>query len=169
MRLLNSVTLELHEFFGSDIPPYAILSHTWSNDEISYQDMQTANYASPTSQRAGYQKVKRCCEYAAADGFEYAWVDTCCIDRSSSAELSEAINSMYRWYSNADVCYVFMADVYPKDDLEHPVSLFSRSRWFKRGWTLQELIAPKNVLFYNSEWEQNQVSKRPFRHSLGFI
>lgn len=100
MRLLNTSTLKLEEFIGSNIPPYAILSHTWGNEEVSFQDMQ----GSGAMEKVGYEKISRCCEKAATGGFEYAWVDTCCIDKSSSSELSEAINSMYRWYRNAEVC-----------------------------------------------------------------
>ena len=94
MRLLHSRTLELKEFFDSYVPPYAILSHTWENDEVTLQDMQGPNAA----RKAGYVKIVRCCRQAVMEGLEYVWVDTCCIDKTSSAELSEAINSMYQWY-----------------------------------------------------------------------
>jgi hypothetical protein len=93
MRLLNSTTLELAEFTERDLPPYAILSHTWENEEVSFQDMQCSD---PKSKK-GYKKIQSCCRIAIADGFEYVWVDTCCIDKTSSAELTEAINSMYSW------------------------------------------------------------------------
>lgn len=91
MRLIHTGTLKLHEFFGAKIPPYAIPSHTWGEDEVSFQEMQSRNGKS----KAGYAKIRRCCETADADGFQYCWVDTCCIDKTSSTELSEAINSMY--------------------------------------------------------------------------
>lgn len=146
--------------------PYAILSHTWENDEITLQEMLQR----PTSltQKAGYKKVQECAEVAARDAYEYVWVDTCCIDKTSSAELSEAINSMFRWYKNAGVCYAYLADVedctaksiksvdafvlagHMIKDINHP---FFRSRWFTRGWTLQELIAPMDLVFYSSTWE----------------
>jgi hypothetical protein len=93
-----------------------------------------------TAQRkAGYDKVEKCCRKAAADGYRYAWIDTCCIDKRSSAELSEAINTMYKWYQNAEVCYVYLADVPssgfdPSPEVENDA--FWESRWFKRGWTL---------------------------------
>jgi hypothetical protein len=107
MRLLHSTTLELREFTETEIPPYAILSHTWGKDEVSFEDMQNGDDA---KKKKGYSKIQRRCEIAASDGFEYAWVDTCCIDKTSSSELSEAINSMYQWYQKAEVCYVYLSD-----------------------------------------------------------
>jgi hypothetical protein len=94
MRLINSTTLRLEEYGGTDIPPYAILSHTWDKEEVSFQDMQQPSDA---KNKLGYQKIEKCCAIARSDGFEYAWVDTCCIDKTSSSELTEAINSMYQW------------------------------------------------------------------------
>lgn len=91
MRLIHSTSLEIHEFLQGQIPLYAILSHTWGNEEVSFQEM-TSRIA---DNKEGFMKVKRCCELAFSHGYDYAWVDTCCIDKSSSAELSEAINSMY--------------------------------------------------------------------------
>lgn len=148
MRLINVKTLELHEFIGSYIPPYTILSHTWGHDEVTFQDMLTEK----ATTKEGYEKIKRCCEIAASDGFKWAWVDTCCIDKTSSAELSEAINSMYRWYRNSRVCYVILSDVSSEEECQTAGSSFRRSRWFTRGWTLQELIAPSSVIFYGSDW-----------------
>ena len=150
MRLLNSTTLKLHEFIGSQIPPYAILSHTWGEGEVSFQELS----AGTSVEKKGFEKVKRCCEIAAGDGFEYAWVDTCCIDKTSSAELSEAINSMFRWYKEAEVCYVFLSDVTSDEKPELLHSAFRKSRWFRRGWTLQELIAPMHVLFLSRDWKE---------------
>jgi len=105
--------------------------------------------------KAGYTKIERCCDQAVGDGFEYVWIDTCCIDKSSSAELSEAINSMYMWYKNAKVCYAYLADVEPllKTSLS-PLAQFEKSRWFTRGWTLQELIAPAKVEFFAGNWSR---------------
>jgi hypothetical protein len=94
MRLLHTTTLELKEFSGKQIPLYVILSHTWGEEEVSFQDMQ----GNKRDNKTGYSKVKNCCDLAASDGFDYVWIDACCIDKSSSAELSEAINSMYTWY-----------------------------------------------------------------------
>jgi hypothetical protein len=106
-RLLHSKSLELEESIGQNIPPYAILSHTWGKEEVFFQDLQTDE----APKNAGYQKILHCCEEAARDGLEYAWVDTCCIDKTSSSELSKAIKSMYRWYQEAGVCYVYLSDV----------------------------------------------------------
>jgi Heterokaryon incompatibility protein (HET) len=117
MRLLNTATLNLHEFIGDKIPPYAILSHTWGEEEVSLQEMQSGEATGIDVQKAGYQKIKKCCKTGAADGYEYVWIDTCCIDKTSSAELSEAINSMFRWYKMAEVCYAFLSDC-PSGD--HP-------------------------------------------------
>src|SRR5205814_1400499 len=153
MRLLRSSTLEFEDLEGGNIPAYAILSHTWGSHEVSYQEM----LAGSGSLKAGYGKIKRCGELAAEDGWEYFWADTCCIDKSSSAELSEAINSMYTWYRNASVCYAYLSDVSAAssaDPLYPTVSSFRRSRWFTRGWTLQELIAPPDVVFLSKEWKE---------------
>lgn len=146
MRLLNTSNLKLYDFYDAEIPDYAILSHTWGKEEVSLQMLQA-----PESKRLkGYTKIMRCCEMALSEGWKYAWVDTCCIDKTSSADLSEAINSMYRWYEKAQVCYVYLADV-------SAVTVnweFRTSRWFSRGWTLQELLAPRTVVFYNRHWEE---------------
>jgi len=108
MRLVNVHTKELEEFQDEFIPPYAILSHTWRIGEVTFQDMSAGN----GSKKAGYTKIQHCCHQANVDQLQYVWIDTCCIDKSSSSELSEAINSMYRWYKQAHCCYVFLDD-YP--------------------------------------------------------
>ncbi|KAH6659206.1 heterokaryon incompatibility protein-domain-containing protein [Truncatella angustata] len=116
-----------------DSTPYAILSHTWGtggDDEVTFQDVTQKK----GKRKPGYQKILFCGKHAKRDGLKYFWVDTCCIDKTSSAELSEAINSMYRWYEKSERCYVYLDD----------------SRWLTRGWTLQELIAPSTVKFYSS-------------------
>jgi hypothetical protein len=163
MRLINTTTFKLEEFIDKDVPPYAILSHTWAKEEASFQEMQGCDEI--VRKKAGYNKIKHCCEVAKSDGFNHAWVDTCCIDKTSSSELSEAINSMYRWYSTADVCYVYLSDVPSAGDPKAYDSDFSRSRWFTRGWTLQELIAPSVVLFFGSDWKQIG-SKSSLRKSI---
>ncbi|KAH8590594.1 heterokaryon incompatibility protein-domain-containing protein, partial [Bisporella sp. PMI_857] len=149
MRLLHTQTLTLHKFPPDRIPPYAILSHTWGKDEdeVKLQDLETPG----VTRKAGYAKIEGCCRQAREDKLEYAWVDTCCIDKTSSVELSEAINSMFRWYKNANVCYAYLADVLSSSDPNDLVS-FKSSKWFTRGWTLQELIAPRNIVFYTKEW-----------------
>lgn len=160
MRLLTASDddgeLTLVEQFGKDIKPYAILSHTWGSDhdEISFKDLERGAY----KDKAGFRKLEFCRLQSAHDGLEYFWVDTCCIDKSSSAELMEAINSMYRWYQGAAKCYVYLADV--TIDQSRGTTLeclqlwrqqFRESRWFRRGWTLQELVAPKIVEFFDSD------------------
>jgi len=156
MWLVNTTSLELEEFFGNDFPPYAILSHTWGIQEVSFQDMQGYQAIRAASRKQGYIKVMKSAAQAAADGHDYIWIDTCCIDKKSSAELSESINSMFRWYHQARVCYAFLADVppppvYPNNTAQWEVQ-FASSRWFTRGWTLQELVAPSYVEFYSMDW-----------------
>ncbi|KAH7070227.1 heterokaryon incompatibility protein-domain-containing protein [Paraphoma chrysanthemicola] len=146
MRLINCSTLQLEEFFGSNIPQYAILSHTWGDQEVSFADLP---FDQSTEARAGFQKISFTCAQAIRDGLKYAWVDTCCIDKSSSSELSEAINSMFAWYKNSAHCYAYLSDVLEADLNES----FSKSRWFTRGWTLQELLAPHDVIFYDQQWK----------------
>lgn len=107
MRLLNVHTRRLREFHGDDVPEYAILSHTWEEGEVSLQDLQAGK--GPSKQ--GYEKIDLTCKQAKHDNLEWAWVDTCCIDKTSSAELSEAINSMYRWYKGSTICYAYLTDV----------------------------------------------------------
>jgi hypothetical protein len=143
----------LREFHGNAIPAYAILSHTWGPDseEVSFQDVEGGSGKG----KSGYRKIQFCARQAAADGLRFYWIDTCCIDRKNAVELSEAINSMFRWYYNATRCYVYMPDVSVGDhivDNQHSHSSWEpslrKSRWFTRGWTLQELIAPKRVEFF---------------------
>jgi hypothetical protein len=151
MKLINTSTLELHDFYLADIPPYAILSHTWSDGEVNFQEMSSKNCSS----KKGFAKIARTCQIALADGLEYAWVDTCCIDKSSSAELSEAINSMYQWYAKAAFCYVFLEDLPSDGTWDLAEKALPTCRWFTRGWTLQELLAPRiasNVRFYDKKF-----------------
>ncbi|KKY13785.1 putative het domain-containing protein [Diplodia seriata] len=149
MRLLDTSTLALH-YFAADPPPYAILSHTWGDEEVSFQEWQARDGDPSIEAKDGFRKVESFCRKASKDGYQWGWADTCCIDKSSSAELSESINSMFRWYGASPTCYVYLSDVSEnKFDLE---SEFANSRWFTRGWTLQELIAPVTVVFYNRDW-----------------
>ncbi|UQC78662.1 HET domain-containing protein [Colletotrichum lupini] len=179
MRLLNVETRKLQEFV-INIPRYAILSHTWGDDEVTFQDLERPDH----TKKRGYTKINGLCCLAAKNGFEWVWVDTCCIDKTSSAELSEAINSMFRWYKESHICYAYLEDIQPEkcpayieDDKPHNdldrvdyewpsdepeeydfpaafVSHFGSSRWFTRGWTLQELLAPKNLYFFNAAWKE---------------
>lgn len=158
MRLLNTQEggkIALTEFFGDAIPPYAILSHTWgpANSEVTFKDFLD----NTGEEKTGYSKIQFCSQQADLDGLKYFWVDTCCIDKSSSAELAEAINSMFSWYQKSEKCYVYLADVGTSAETEDLVTKpswlepFRASRWFTRGWTLQELIAPTSVGFYSRE------------------
>jgi hypothetical protein len=153
LRLIHTSTLKLETFAGQRIPEYAILSHTWVvGHEISYQDIVSinTNASHPASRKSGYSKILKTCEVARDIGLEYVWADTCCIDKSSSAELSEAINSMFQWYHAAKVCLVYLSDLRPTSRLEYRMP---RCKWFTRGWCLQELIAPRDVRFYNCYWD----------------
>jgi hypothetical protein len=139
-------------------PPYAILSHTWEDSEVTFHDFTYPDRA-VTSTKKGFAKIQHTCQQAQHTGIAYAWVDTCCVDKSSSAELTEAINSMFAWYAGADVCYALLSDLDPLDTVDGPERTpnFAACRWFTRGWTLQELIAPKVVEFYDSEWTQRDT------------
>ncbi|KAF5340091.1 hypothetical protein D9758_013177 [Tetrapyrgos nigripes] len=148
MRLLHTKTLKLEEFY-TDIPPYAILSHTWEKEEITFQDIQNLEVAKG---KAGYAKVENACKRARQYNFDWIWIDSCCINKESSAELSEALNSMYQYYEDAEVCYAYLSDVSGKIHPRDAGSTFRSSRWFKRGWTLQELLAPSYVVFLDQEW-----------------
>lgn len=155
MRLINTETFKLEDFSDIEAPRYAILSHTWGRDieELNFLDVRDGIHKINDKQKdPGLAKFKACCEQAKADNYGYAWIDTCCIDKTNLVELGEAINSMFRWYSLAAVCYAYLSDVPDDDDPSVPGSRFRTSRWFKRGWTLQELLAPKHVRFYNLEW-----------------
>lgn len=147
MRLLNVKSKAL-ETFDVGIPPYAIVSHCWEQEEITYQDICLPLGA---KHKAGLAKIDGACNMAMDHGIDWMWIDTCCIDKTSSAELSEAINSMYRWYEDAAVCYAYLSDIPFTDPID--LDIFSRSRWFTRGWTLQELIAPAKVIFVSKEWK----------------
>lgn len=152
MRLINVRTMELCEFFGAEIPGYAILSHTWNDGEVTYQHWQDLRVA---SQRAGFSKIKGACLKAQSYDIEWLWVDTNCIDKTSSAELMEAINSMFRWYAKAEICFAYLSDVATAElSTADLLSKFGSSRWFTRGWTLQELLAPHNLIFYAADWSQ---------------
>ncbi|KAK1988143.1 hypothetical protein LZ30DRAFT_578640 [Colletotrichum cereale] len=167
MWLVDTETLELVEVQGDPGHSYAILSHTWGSGEVTFQSFKAISSASHGAKspavaddledihyKSGLQKIRDAADLAKSHGYGYLWADTCCIDKTSSAELSESINSMYRWYQNAAVCYAYLSDVQPVD-AEDPFSedsSFQHSRWFTRGWTLQELIAPKTVEFYAGNW-----------------
>lgn len=133
---------------GDSIPPYAVLSHTWGTDdeEFTFQDLEKGT----GQDRPGYRKLLFCGQQAKKDGLQFFWVDTCCIDKKSSSELQEAINSMFKWYRHAARCYVYLSDV-SSTGLSGPYRTFKESRWFTRGWTLQELLAPASLEFFSVE------------------
>ncbi|KAI6022053.1 glycosyltransferase family 20-domain-containing protein [Pisolithus marmoratus] len=153
--------IEVLKWLDDKSTSYAILSHRWGT-EVNYGEMtglaaMEVRKREKIKGRDGYQKIVRSCKQAEKDGYSWLWIDTCCIDKRSSAELSEAINSMYRWYRNAQRCYVYLGDVDESTfPTEQDFSKFDRSNgwpeWFSRGWTLQELIAPKEVEFFNKNW-----------------
>jgi len=158
MRLLRRKSndgFELITFRTDDLPPYAILSHTWiDGEEVTYDEL----VAVTGKNKAGYDKIRFCGERAAADNLQYFWVDTCCINKSNSQELQTAINSMFRWYQRASKCYVHLSDVQVPEEVIDAQSFritwedaFRRSRWFTRGWTLQELLAPSTVEFFSKD------------------
>ncbi|KAF7536121.1 hypothetical protein G7054_g4798 [Neopestalotiopsis clavispora] len=155
MWLINTKTLELESKVDHETVKYAILSHTWAEDEVLWSDFNDL----PTAQlKKGFAKIEKTCELARGRGLDYAWVDTCCIDKTSSAELSEAINSMFRWYKDAAVCFVYLSDLSGDcaDSLEGVLDHLPSCRWLTRGWTLQELIAPRNLYyFYDSKWKNS--------------
>ncbi|KAH9855731.1 heterokaryon incompatibility protein-domain-containing protein [Lenzites betulinus] len=174
MRFLNTSTGEFVWISDPSSVRYAILSHTWRTDleggEQSFEDVQAlqADKPSPTLLRrlsntpieshsilahpALSEKIKGICKIARLAGYKFVWIDSCCINKSSSAELSEAINSMYEWYKLADVCYVYLADVSDDPGPAYQNPQFRNTKWCKRGWTLQELIAPKRVVFLFRTW-----------------
>ncbi|KAF2805673.1 HET-domain-containing protein, partial [Mytilinidion resinicola] len=161
MRLLNVDTLRLEFFHSADeAPPYAILSHRWEDDEPasirSHPHLRRA-----LSKEIGWYKVEGACWAMKHLDMTYVWIDTLCIDKSSSAELSESINSMFSWYQKATLCFAYLSDLEPGIDQPSQdalwkyrpgKSLFEDSQWFKRGWTLQELIAPTEVWFFDRYW-----------------
>lgn len=171
MRLLNTKTFEFKNFFDSSLPVYAILSHRWGSeeDEVSYKQLRNGPLPPDLP---GLLKIQAFCRLADGKGFQWAWVDTCCIDKRSSAELSEAINSMFKWYKRSALCCVHLADVefsdaelslkrqseetfwHAPDGWASLRDRFNKSSWFERGWTLQELLAPRHVVFYDSQWNE---------------
>lgn len=178
MRLLNVKTFRLEEFFEKDIPKYAILSHTWGAEEVTFKDFEAFSTARPSLSEAdfdftntlptikqGWRKIKLAARQTLSDQHTYLWIDTICIDKSSSAELTESINSMFRWYHNSQICYAYLSDVpaawaadvelenIPEHHLHaYLTTPFAKSRWWTRGWTLQEMIAPRFVQFFAEDY-----------------
>ncbi|KAM7220135.1 hypothetical protein V8F06_004463 [Rhypophila decipiens] len=146
MRLVNVESLRLELFYGDPTEPYAVLSHTWGkeDEELSFQNMHRLE-EQDTARRA---KLDGTCAQARKDGFKYVWIDTCCIDKTNAVELSEAITSMFRWYKKSRMCYTLLSDIG-----EGQTDRISKSRWFTRGWTLQELLASPRMTFFDSTWK----------------
>ncbi|KAI0530430.1 heterokaryon incompatibility protein-domain-containing protein [Xylaria digitata] len=158
MWLIETSTLKLEFFTEAKKGSYAILSHTWEEEEVSIEQLRNLSQAwlENAQHRKRLIKIIKTCEVASQHGLSYAWVDTCCIDKSSSAELLEAINSMFRYYRDAAFCISFISDLsdssYASDLNAHFESQFPHCRWLTRGWTLQELIAPPELFFNDSTW-----------------
>ncbi|RYO75987.1 hypothetical protein DL766_003315 [Monosporascus sp. MC13-8B] len=157
MYLIDTDTFKLKYFstHTAQKDAYAILSHTWEDEEVTFELFKDEESA---KKRKGWAKIASTVQMARRSGLKYAWVDTCCIDKSSSAELSEAINSMFQYYEDARVCYVYLSDLPSVRTMKGPETVkarsasFARCRWFMRGWTLQELVAPRVVEFYDAGW-----------------
>ena len=162
MWLLSTDRAELHHFLRNYDAEggYAILSHTWQEREQTLQDVRAIGdhcrqtKSNPRDDRRLSPKIRELCILAEKHGYGWAWADSCCIDKTSSSELSEAINSMYQWYSEAEVCYAYLSDVPSRCDLHAKDSAFRTSRWHTRGWTLQELIAPASLIFVSDDWRE---------------
>jgi hypothetical protein len=157
--------LTITSFKDNELPRYAILSHTWGTDteEVTFADLGrgASKHEPGYIKKPGYKKISFCGQQARQDGLHYFWVDTCCINKTDKAELSHAIQSMFRWYQNATRCYVYLSDVSTRkrkhDDMLGKFTwepAFTSSRWFTRGWTLQELLAPSIVELFSQEWEK---------------
>ena len=159
MWLLSTDRAELHYFSGPEAVPegYAILSHVWGSQEQTFQELQRlrAEFVETGAIPRDHTlpKIKESCILAERHGYKWIWNDTCCIDKTSSAELSEAINSMFRYYARAEICYAYLRDVPGGDGLHNADSAFRNSRWYTRGWTLQELIAPALLVFLSDDWQ----------------
>ncbi|KAI1870338.1 uncharacterized protein JN550_005266 [Neoarthrinium moseri] len=178
MWLINTKTLELESVTDHERVEYAILSHTWDEVEVLFEDM--CDSAAAARKAYSFKKIKTACRLAEQRGLRYAWVDTCCIDKRSSAELSEAINSMFRWYRDAAICFVYLSDLASDgmagDSIQHSqdnlasglVESIEQCRWFSRGWTLQELIAPRHIIFYDREWKE-RGTKETLRERISAI
>ncbi|KAI1385003.1 HET-domain-containing protein [Hypoxylon trugodes] len=161
MWLLNTETLSLEAFGEAEVRerPYAILSHTWGTEEVLFHELQGGRAA--VEHRAGWTKTTSFCATALECGFAYAWMDTCCIDKRNSADLSEAINSMNKYYYDAAVCFIHLEDVQVVAQSmgtlatrEQLIAGVCASRWLTRGWTLQELVTPCQRRFFAADWSE---------------
>ncbi|OCK78529.1 hypothetical protein K432DRAFT_249189, partial [Lepidopterella palustris CBS 459.81] len=146
MRLIDVETRALRTFYGENTPDYAILSHKWGkeHEEVTFAQFQTPDNCLNIP---GFKKIDFLCQEAAKNGIGWAWMDTCAIDKSSSSEVGEAINSMFTWYKNSKICYAHLSDV----DIKAGDN-FLDSQWWTRSWTLQELMAPRTLQFFDTNW-----------------
>lgn len=163
MRLLSldeaTSKWTLQDFAGPKVPFYAILSHTWGDneDEVKFEDIADGRQRFDQKDKAGYDKLRFCYNQAKAEGLRYFWIDTCCIKKSDSSELQRSLSSMFFWYQRAVRCYVYLPDVHVERHAENDRTWwdqeFCSSRWFTRGWTLQELLAPASIFFFAKDGE----------------
>ncbi|PPJ55408.1 hypothetical protein CBER1_02774 [Cercospora berteroae] len=147
MRLLNVETFKFQSFRENNRPKYVILSHRWVEDqEVTLEDVQNER----NTDFSGYKKILRFADYVKQyiPEIEWIWVDICCIDKKNAVELSKSLNLMFGWYRDAELCIAYMADVDEAGDKAR----FEQSEWFLRGWTLQELLAPRTVVFVTTAW-----------------
>ncbi|KAF2229657.1 hypothetical protein EV356DRAFT_510315 [Viridothelium virens] len=168
MRLLNVHSLQVEDFTKRPAPQYVILSHRWVDNEPKFQDFEEMHSLQATTTNTQRLAALRNCNngnFGANDGFakvawackmvrerqhgvQYLWADTCCINKNNledPKETSRAINSMFDWYHNAVECYAYLGDTSGKNAMRNSV-------WFKRGWTLQELLAPSRLQFFDQRW-----------------
>ncbi|THU77445.1 hypothetical protein K435DRAFT_738430, partial [Dendrothele bispora CBS 962.96] len=168
-RFIDTHSVRLVHFEGTEpVPHYAILSHTWQRYrgiwyvyEVTYADLDEHSEEERTKRKPGYQKILNACAQARRNGLDYLWVDTCCIDDTNEIEVREAVRLIFHYYQNSRVCYAYLDDVSDGHDplatLSYPSQQFKKSKWFSRGLTLLELIAPPDVLFFDRNWKCSEL------------
>ncbi|KAF7539422.1 hypothetical protein G7054_g2158 [Neopestalotiopsis clavispora] len=166
MWLIDTKTIQLQHVVHSSDHDYAILSHTWGDDELTFQDLMKGR--NQHSNQDVWKKVEKTCELARGIGLDYAWIDTCCIDKTSSTELSEAINSMFSWYKDSYICFAYLSALRDEPRSGIKSDQLAKYKWFERGWTLQELIASPKITFFDENWEF-LGTKQSLRHQLADI
>ncbi|KAJ8518481.1 hypothetical protein ONZ45_g4467 [Pleurotus djamor] len=148
-------------FDQNTVARYAIASHRWDRQELAFVDREDLKSMEMKKQTA-YAKFKGLCKAAEASGCRFVWIDTLCIDNTNAPELDESIRSMFSWYRNAYVCIVYLGQSDDESDI-------AKDTWFSRGWTLQELLAPKRIQFYSRDWNKlgmiNRCSNEAYKES----